>query len=166
MLDSGVKAERRRSRRQVWTSGSGSSTPCGVSLFWASSWRISNGSVPRSLGRPIEECRPCLRAGLRFSRRLSGRGEVHKRPGLAARSGPRDVLLFYDLLGLPFLLFMRRRPKTLVVWSVVALAPLLLIALALTVTAFGDPARGAGREAIDAGALGRSLRAGGAGVCL
>ena len=52
-------------------------------------------------------------------------------------------MLFYDLLGLPFLLFMCRRPKTLVVWSVVALAPLLLIALALTVTAFGDPARGA-----------------------
>jgi uncharacterized membrane protein YeiB len=75
-------------------------------------------------------------------------------------------VLFYDLLGLPFLLFMRRRPKTLVVWSVVALAPLLLIALALTVTAFGDPARGAGREAIDAGARGRSIRAGGAGVCL
>ncbi|MDP8952809.1 MAG: hypothetical protein M3N18_11355, partial [Actinomycetota bacterium] len=54
--------------------------------------------------------------------------------------------LFYDLLGLPFLLFIRRRPKTLVVWSVVALAPLLLIALALTVIALGDPAGGAGGE--------------------
>lgn len=65
---------------------------------------------------------------------LAGIGAAH---ALLIWSG--DILLLYAALGFPFLLFVERRPKTLVAFSCAVLGLWMLVGLALALASLGGP---------------------------
>ena len=80
--------------------------------------------------------------------------------GLLVWSG--DVLLTYAILGFPFLLFLRCRPRTLVRWAIGLLGFFLVVALLLTVVTLLAPgsSRGAAVEDSSSGETSTAVSAG------